>query len=79
MEQTSIAKKMYLTLGFALLGALLALAFPGDMTYEAITAPVNALGQALRQLSLSGAGGNAAAWAIVLVVSLLPLLPSTTP
>ena len=75
MEQTSIAKKMYLTLGFALLGALLALAFPGDMTYETFTAPVNALGQALRQLSLSGAGGNAAAWAIVLVVSLLPLLP----
>ena len=29
MEQTSIAKKMYLTLGFALLGAVLALAFPG--------------------------------------------------
>ena len=75
MEQTAITKKMYLTLGFALLGALLALAFPGDMTYETFTAPVNALGQALRQLSLSGAGGNAAAWAIVLVVSALPLLP----
>ena len=75
MEQSSITKKMYFTLGLALLGALLALAFPGDLTYEAITAPVNALGQALRQLSLSGAGGNAAAWAIVLVVSLLPLLP----
>ena len=75
MEQTAITKKMYLTLGFALLGALLALAFPGDMTYETFTAPVNALGQALRQLSLSGAGGNAAAWAVVLVVSALPLLP----
>lgn len=75
MEQTSITKKMYLTLGCALLGAVLALAFSGEMTYEAIAAPVNALGQALRGLSLSGTGGNAAAWAITLVVSLLPLIP----
>lgn len=75
MEQTSITKKMYLTLGCALLGAVLALAFPGEMTYEAIAAPVNALGQALRGLSLSGTGGNAAAWVITLVVSLLPLIP----
>lgn len=75
MEQTSITKKMYLTLGCALLGAVLALAFPGEMTYEAIAASVNALGQALRGLSLSGTGGNAAAWAITLVVSLLPLIP----
>lgn len=74
MEQTSITKKMYLTLGCALLGAVLALAFPGEMTYEAIAAPVNALGQALRELSLSGTGGNAAAWVITLVVSLLPLI-----
>lgn len=75
MEQTSITKKMYLTLGCALLGAVLALAFSGEMTCEAIAAPVNALGQALRGLSLSGTGGNAAAWAITLVVSLLPLIP----
>lgn len=75
MEQTSITKKMYLTLGCALLGAVLALAFPGEMTYETFAAPVNALGQALRGLSLSGTGGNIAAWAITLVVSLLPLLP----
>ncbi len=75
MEQTSITKKMYLTLGCALLGAVLALAFPGEMTYETIAAPVNALGQALRGLSLSGTGGNAAAWVITLVVSLLPLIP----
>ena len=75
MEQTSITKKMYFTLGFALLGAVLALAFPGEMTYETFAAPVNALGQALRGLSLSGTGGNAAAWAITLVVSLLPLIP----
>lgn len=75
MEQTSITKKLYLTLGFALLGAVLALAFPGEMTYETFAAPVNALGQALRGLSLSGTGGNAAAWAITLVVSLLPLIP----
>lgn len=75
MEQTSITKKMYLTLGCALLGAVLALAFPGEMTYEAIAAPVSALGQALRGLSLSGTGGNAAAWVITLVVSLLPLIP----
>ena len=75
MEQTSIAKKLYLALGCALLGAALALAFPGELSYEAIAAPVNALGQALRGLSLSGTGGNAAAWAITLVVSLLPLIP----
>lgn len=75
MEQTSITKKLYLTLGFALLGAVLALAFPGEMTYETFAAPVNALGQALRGLSLSGTGGNVAAWAITLVVSFLPLLP----
>mgnify|MGYP005782913123 FL=1 len=75
MEQTSITKKLYLTLGFALLGAVLALAYPGEMTYETFAAPVNALGQALRGLSLSGTGGNIAAWAITLVVSLLPLLP----
>lgn len=75
MEQTSITKKMYLTLGCALLGAVLALAFPGEMTYATFAAPVNALGQALRGLSLSGTGGNAAAWVITLVVSLLPLIP----
>ena len=75
MEQTSINKKMYLTLGFALLGAVLALAFPGNVTYETFAAPVSALGQALRGLSLSGTGGNAAAWAVTLVVSLLPLIP----
>ena len=75
MEQTSIAKKLYLALGCALLGAVLALAFPGEMTYETFAAPVNALGQALRGLSLSGTGGNAAAWAVTLVVSLLPLIP----
>ena len=75
MEQTSITKKLYLTLGFALLGAVLALAFPGEMTYETFAAPVNALGHALRGLSLSGPGGNIAAWALTLVVSLLPLLP----
>lgn len=75
MEQTSITKKLYLTLGFALLGAVLALAFPGEMTYATFAAPVNALGQALRGLSLSGTGGNAAAWVITLVVSLLPLIP----
>ena len=75
MEQTSINKKMYFTLGFALLGAVLALAFPGNVTYETFAAPVSALGQALRGLSLSGTGGNAAAWAVTLVVSLLPLIP----
>ena len=62
MEQTSITKKMYFTLGFALLGAALALAFPGELSYEAIAAPVNTLGQALRGLSLSGTGGNARHW-----------------
>lgn len=75
MEQTSINKKMYFTLGFALLGAVLALAFPGNVTYETFAAPVSALGQALRGLSLSGTGGNAAAWAVTLAVSLLPILP----
>ena len=75
MEQTSINKKMYLTLGFALLGAVLALFFPGNVTYETFAAPINALGLALRGLSLSGNGGNAAAWVVTLVISLLPLIP----
>lgn len=75
MEKSPIQKKLSWALGCALLGAALALAFPVEVTVEGLAAPVTAVGQALRGLSLSGGAGNAAAWGIVLLVSALPLLP----
>ena len=44
----------------------------GDWTV--LTLPVQALGEGLRELSLSGAGGNLAAWGLVLLLSALPLI-----
>lgn len=61
--------------GCAALGAALALTVTGTVTLEGLTAPVSALGRALRTLSLSGGAGNAAAWGLVLAVSALPLVP----
>lgn len=75
MEKSPIQKKLSWALGCALLGAALALAFPVEVTVEGLAAPVTAVGQALRGLSLSGGAGNAAAWGIVLLVSALPLVP----
>lgn len=44
------------------------------LSWDGVNAPLRWYGDALRTLSLSGFAGNLAAWAIVLVVSLLPLL-----
>lgn len=44
------------------------------LSWERVTAPFDWAGEALRSLSLSGFGGNLAAWAVTLLVSALPLL-----
>ena len=59
-------------------GAALALLLgrgEGDTSWlEGVAGPGRRLGEWLRELSLSGAGGNLAAWALVLAVCALPLL-----
>lgn len=57
----------------ALAGGLTALA-PLEQAVQAGYAQLEEAGAWLRQLSLSGAGGNVLAWALVLLVSCLPLL-----
>ncbi len=56
-----------------LAGALLPW-LPTGQGAEALAEAVEAAGGWLRQLSLSGAGGNLLAWAIALLLSALPLL-----
>ena len=55
-------------------GAALALLWGGGAGLEGLAGPGRRLGEGLRALSLAGAGGNLAAWALVLAVSALPLL-----
>ena len=57
----------------ALAGGMTALA-PLEQVMQAGYAQLEEAGAWLRQLSLSGAGGNVLAWALVLLVSCLPLL-----
>ena len=57
----------------SLLGAAVPLV-PAYEAAEGLTAPVEALGLRLRELSLSGGAGNLLAWAAVLLLSALPLL-----
>ncbi|MDO5400260.1 MAG: hypothetical protein Q4F17_04665 [Eubacteriales bacterium] len=58
----------------ALAAALVFWKFPGDGTlFGAMALPFTLLGKGLRQLSLSGAAGNLAAWAVYLALSLAPL------
>lgn len=57
----------------ALAGALIPL-IPTVQVAGAMTAPIELAGGLLRELSLSGPGGNVLAWALVLLVSCLPLL-----
>ena len=57
----------------ALAGALLPLV-PAGRTEQVLFFPLDAAGAALRELSLSGAGGNFLAWALVLLAACLPLL-----
>ena len=61
MEKSPIQKKLSWALGCALLGAALALAFPVEVTVEGLAAPVAAVGQALRGLSLTVRRGIRAA------------------
>ena len=74
-NHSPIGKMTRAAAGCAALGAALALTVTGTVTLEGLTAPVSALGRALRALSLSGGAGNAAAWGLVLAVSALPLVP----
>lgn len=60
----------------AALGAVPALAAGWGvsiLTWGRITAPFDWAGEALRSLSLSGFGGNLAAWTVTLLISALPL------
>ena len=57
----------------ALTGALIPL-IPTVQVAGALTAPIELAGGLLRELSLSGPGGNVLAWAIVLLAAGLPLL-----
>lgn len=57
----------------ALAGALIPL-IPTVQVAVALTAPIELAGGLLRELSLSGPGGNVLAWAIVLLAAGLPLL-----
>ena len=66
-------RRVGLMLCAALAGGLTALA-PLEQAVQAGCAQLEEAGAWLRQLSLSGAGGNVLAWALVLLVSCLPLL-----
>lgn len=57
----------------ALAGALIPL-IPTVQVAGAMTAPIKLAGGLLRELSLSGPGGNVLAWALVLLAAGLPLL-----
>ena len=57
----------------ALAGALIPL-IPTVQVAGAMTAPIELAGGMLRELSLSGPGGNVLAWALVLLAAGLPLL-----
>lgn len=66
-------RRVGLMLCAALAGGLTALA-PLEQAVQAGYAQLEEAGAWLRQLSLSGAGGDVLAWALVLLVSCLPLL-----
>lgn len=67
-------KRDWATLAGLILGGAIAIVQgPGQTNVMAVLMkPWAALGQTLRAWSLSGAGGNAAAWAVLTVLSLLP-------
>ena len=60
--------------GGAVLGLLAGLVLQLVEDWSVLTLPVRALGEGLRELSLSGVGGNLAAWGLVLLLSALPLI-----
>ena len=59
---------------FAALAGVLIPLIPTVQVAGAMTAPIELAGGMLRELSLSGPGGNVLAWAIVLLAAGLPLL-----
>ena len=59
---------------FAALAGVLIPLIPTVQVAGALTAPIELAGGLLRELSLSGPGGNLLAWAIVLLAAGLPLL-----
>ena len=59
---------------FAALAGVLIPLIPTVQAAGALTAPIELAGGLLRELSLSGPGGNVLAWAIVLLAAGLPLL-----
>lgn len=59
---------------FAALAGVLIPLIPTVQVAGALTAPIELAGGLLRELSLSGPGGNVLAWAIVLLAAGLPLL-----
>ncbi|MBQ2955560.1 MAG: hypothetical protein IJE08_03775 [Clostridia bacterium] len=70
-------KKRYAwMLAGALAGAAAALiqSFTGAQVMEALLHPFTLFGNLLRGWSLSGAAGNAAAWAVLIALSLLPVI-----
>ena len=68
-------KKLWVVPAGAALGLLCALLLRGAAPgLAALSRPFALMGEGLRELSLSGMAGNAAAWAAVLVLSALPLL-----
>ena len=68
-------KKVHLVLSvvFFALGAAAACFTGSAQAIMILGASLNALGQGLRSLSLSGSAGNALAWALLAVLGLLPL------
>jgi len=66
-------KRIWIMLSAFVLGAALSLAGEGSNLLVMLLKPWTALGNGLRGLSLSGGKGNAAAWAIVGCLSLLPI------
>jgi len=70
----NIKSRHYAAAAGCALGAVWALSEPGGSVLLLLLRPFALLGQWLRGLSLSGAAGNAAAWAVVGVLSLLPVV-----
>lgn len=66
-------KNLILAAGAFLLGCILAVLL-GALSADSLTAPLVTFGSFLRTMSLESGSGNAGAWAIVIALSLLPML-----
>lgn len=76
--KTELTHKSILLAGAVLVGAVPNILKLGGVTLgvQEVTVPLNWLGDVLRELSLSGHGGNAVAWCVVFGVCMLPFLVS---